>query len=72
MCHEHSPKNVPHECGCPASAGKASKLKAAERAGDSRRRPGSLVAYELAAAGIGRLILAHAGFVKPSDLNRQY
>lgn len=32
---------------------------------------GSVVAYELAAAGIGRLILAHAGTVKPADLNRQ-
>lgn len=32
---------------------------------------GSVVAYELAAAGIGRLILAHAGDVQPSDLNRQ-
>ncbi len=32
---------------------------------------GGLVAYELAAAGIGKLILAHAGKVKPSDLNRQ-
>jgi molybdopterin/thiamine biosynthesis adenylyltransferase len=32
---------------------------------------GSVVAYELAAAGIGRLILAHAGNIKPSDLNRQ-
>ncbi|MCH2212012.1 MAG: HesA/MoeB/ThiF family protein [Fuerstiella sp.] len=32
---------------------------------------GSVVAYELAAAGIGTLILAHAGNVKPSDLNRQ-
>ena len=32
---------------------------------------GGIVAYELAAAGIGRLILAHAGNVKPSDLNRQ-
>lgn len=32
---------------------------------------GGLVAYELAAAGIGRLILAHAGNTKPSDLNRQ-
>ena len=29
------------------------------------------MAYELAAAGIGRLILAHAGDVKASDLNRQ-
>lgn len=32
---------------------------------------GGLVAYELAAAGVGRLILAHAGNIKPSDLNRQ-
>lgn len=32
---------------------------------------GSPVAYELAAAGIGRLVIAHAGNVKPSDLNRQ-
>jgi len=32
---------------------------------------GSAVAYELAAAGIGRLVLAHAGNLKPSDLNRQ-
>lgn len=32
---------------------------------------GSVVAYELAAAGIGRLILAHGGDIKPSDLNRQ-
>ena len=32
---------------------------------------GSVVAYELAAAGIGKLILAHGGNVKDSDLNRQ-
>ena len=32
---------------------------------------GGLVAYQLAAAGVGRLILAHAGNIKPSDLNRQ-
>lgn len=32
---------------------------------------GGVAAYELAAAGVGRLILAHAGNVKPSDLNRQ-
>jgi molybdopterin/thiamine biosynthesis adenylyltransferase len=32
---------------------------------------GGAVAYELAAAGIGKLILAHAGNVQPSDLNRQ-
>jgi molybdopterin/thiamine biosynthesis adenylyltransferase len=32
---------------------------------------GSVVAYELAAAGVGTLILAHGGNVKHSDLNRQ-
>lgn len=32
---------------------------------------GGLVAYQLAAAGVGRLVLAHGGNVKPSDLNRQ-
>jgi molybdopterin/thiamine biosynthesis adenylyltransferase len=32
---------------------------------------GGLVAYELAAAGVGRLILAHGGVLRPSDLNRQ-
>ncbi len=32
---------------------------------------GGVVAYELAAAGVGRLVLAHAGVIKPSDLNRQ-
>lgn len=32
---------------------------------------GGVAAYELAAAGVGRLVLAHAGNVKPSDLNRQ-
>ncbi len=32
---------------------------------------GGLVAYQLAAAGVGRLIIAHAGYIKPSDLNRQ-
>jgi len=32
---------------------------------------GSVVAYELAAAGIGKLVVAHAGNVKHSDLNRQ-
>ncbi len=32
---------------------------------------GGAVAYQLAAAGVGRIILAHAGEVKPSDLNRQ-
>src|SRR5262245_40646229 len=32
---------------------------------------GGLAAYELAAAGVGRIALAHAGVVKPGDLNRQ-
>ena len=32
---------------------------------------GGLVAYELAAAGIGRLVIAHGGNLKPADLNRQ-
>jgi len=32
---------------------------------------GSPVAYELAAAGLGRIVVAHGGNVKPSDLNRQ-
>lgn len=32
---------------------------------------GGAAAYYLAAAGIGRLILAHAGDIRPSDLNRQ-
>jgi len=32
---------------------------------------GGVVAYELAAAGIGKLVIAHAGNVKHSDLNRQ-
>lgn len=32
---------------------------------------GSPVAYELAAAGVGKLVIAHAGNIKPSDLNRQ-
>ena len=32
---------------------------------------GGIVAYELAAAGVGRLVIAHGGNLKPSDLNRQ-
>ncbi len=32
---------------------------------------GGLVAYQLAAAGIGKLVLAHSGDVQPGDLNRQ-
>jgi molybdopterin/thiamine biosynthesis adenylyltransferase len=32
---------------------------------------GGNVAYQLAAAGVGRLVLAHAGILRPGDLNRQ-
>jgi molybdopterin/thiamine biosynthesis adenylyltransferase len=32
---------------------------------------GGAAAYQLAAAGVGRLVLAHAGAVRPDDLNRQ-
>src|SRR5947207_4744831 len=32
---------------------------------------GGTVALHLAAAGIGRLVLAHAGNLRPDDLNRQ-
>lgn len=32
---------------------------------------GGAAAYYLAAAGVGRLVLAHEGSVRPSDLNRQ-
>ena len=32
---------------------------------------GGAAAYYLAAAGVGRLVLAHAGDVRPDDLNRQ-
>jgi molybdopterin/thiamine biosynthesis adenylyltransferase len=32
---------------------------------------GGSAAYQLAAAGLGRLVIAHAGAIKPSDLNRQ-
>lgn len=32
---------------------------------------GSAVAFELAAAGVGRLVLVHPGTVQPADLNRQ-
>ena len=47
------------------------KLKAASVLISRCGGVGSVVAYELAAAGIGRLVLAHGGNVKPSDLNRQ-
>lgn len=33
---------------------------------------GGAAAYALAAAGVGKLVLAHAGNIKPSDLNRQW
>jgi molybdopterin/thiamine biosynthesis adenylyltransferase len=32
---------------------------------------GGTVAFQLAAAGVGRLVLAHGGNIRPSDLNRQ-
>ena len=32
---------------------------------------GGMVAYQLAAAGVGKLVLAHAGELRPDDLNRQ-
>jgi molybdopterin/thiamine biosynthesis adenylyltransferase len=32
---------------------------------------GGTAAYALAAAGVGRLVIAHAGDVRPNDLNRQ-
>jgi molybdopterin/thiamine biosynthesis adenylyltransferase len=32
---------------------------------------GGVVAYQLAAAGVGRLVLAHAGELRANDLNRQ-
>lgn len=47
------------------------KLKAASVLVSRCGGVGGIVAYELAAAGIGRLVLAHGGDVKPSDLNRQ-
>jgi len=47
------------------------KLKAASVLISRCGGMGSPVAYELAAAGVGRLIIAHGGNVKWSDLNRQ-
>ena len=47
------------------------KLKAASVLVSRLGGVGGTVAYYLAAAGIGKLVLAHAGDVKPSDLNRQ-
>jgi molybdopterin/thiamine biosynthesis adenylyltransferase len=47
------------------------KLKAASVLVSRVGGLGGVAAYELAAAGVGRLILAHAGTIKPPDLNRQ-
>lgn len=47
------------------------KLKAASVLVSRVGGLGGLVALELAAAGVGKLVLAHAGNLKPSDLNRQ-
>lgn len=47
------------------------KLKAARVLVSRIGGVGGAAAYYLAAAGVGKLILAHAGNVKPSDLNRQ-
>ncbi len=52
------------------SAGQA-KLKQASVMVSRAGGVGGLVAYQLAAAGVGRLVIAHAGNIKPSDLNRQ-
>lgn len=47
------------------------KLKASSALVSRVGGVGGTVAYYLAAAGIGKLVLAHAGNIKPSDLNRQ-
>jgi molybdopterin/thiamine biosynthesis adenylyltransferase len=47
------------------------KLKAATVLVSRVGGVGSAAAYELVAAGVGRLILAHGGLLEPSDLNRQ-
>ncbi len=47
------------------------KLKAASVLISRIGGVGGTVAYYLAAAGIGRLVLAHAGDIRPDDLNRQ-
>ena len=47
------------------------KLKAASVLVSRIGGVGGTVAYYLAAAGVGKMVLAHAGNVKPSDLNRQ-
>lgn len=47
------------------------KLKAASVLISRCGGVGGTTAFELAAAGIGRLVIAHAGIVHPGDLNRQ-
>lgn len=47
------------------------KLKAATAFVSRAGGVGGTAAYYLAAAGIGRLILAHGGDLRPADLNRQ-
>lgn len=47
------------------------KLKAASVLISRVGGVGGTVAFQLAAAGVGKVILAHAGPIKPSDLNRQ-
>lgn len=47
------------------------KLKAASVLVSRCGGVGSLVAYQLAAAGIGTIIVAHGGHVKPTDRHRQ-
>lgn len=47
------------------------KLKAASVLVSRVGGLGGLVALELAAAGVGKLVLAHGGNLQPSDLNRQ-
>lgn len=47
------------------------KLKAASVLVSRAGGVGGALALQLAAAGVGRIVLAHAGDLKPSDLNRQ-
>jgi molybdopterin/thiamine biosynthesis adenylyltransferase len=47
------------------------KLKAATALVSRCGGLGGPLSYSLAAAGIGKLVIAHGGNVKPSDLNRQ-
>jgi molybdopterin/thiamine biosynthesis adenylyltransferase len=47
------------------------KLKAARVLVSRVGGVGGAAAYYLAAAGVGKLVLAHAGDIRPADLNRQ-